>query len=99
MVLLEVDLQDGFKDDTVIINVNNKQAFHKDNVNTKLMIGYADSFKLDVPAGSVTIKIVLSSRGLSKTCSFNISEQVFVALSLQDDHVNCQTSKKPFVYF
>ncbi|MGZ4846272.1 MAG: hypothetical protein ACXV3D_00405 [Halobacteriota archaeon] len=99
MVLLKVDLQDGFKEDTVTISVNDRAVFHKDNVSTKLLLGYADSLKLDVPTGSIIVAIAVQSRGLSETLSLDISERLYVGVSIQDNHVTCQVSTKPFVYF
>lgn len=69
MNILSINLQDGFADEPVTIRVNNREVFRKESVKTRLLLGYADSFEVQVPAGSVNVEVLLPSRNLSETIS------------------------------
>ncbi len=95
---LHIDLQEGFTDDTVIVNVDQTEVFNKHNVQTKLLLGYADTFEVQVPAGLVKVEIVVPTQKLSKTIELPISKSTYLALSLQGNQIDYMVSDTPFGY-
>jgi hypothetical protein len=77
-------LEDGFKNNTVQIKINEKEVFHKKDVSTQLLIGMADSIRLNVPGGHVTFKISLPDRNIVKSFSADISNSSVLKFSLED---------------
>ena len=95
---LHIDLQEGFTDDTVIVNVDQTEVFNKHNVQTKLLLGYANTFEVQVPAGLVKVEIVVPTQKLSKTIELPISKSTYLALSLQGNQIDHMVSDTPFGY-
>lgn len=98
MALLVVDLQEGFADDLVLIRVNGLEVFHKEGVKTKLLLGYADSFKIQVPEGSVNVEVILPSKNLSETILLQVTKEVYLGLSIHNGRIDYRISNEPFGY-
>lgn len=67
MHLLHIAFQEGFDDDSVIVRINGKEMFRKDDLKTRSQIGYAGSFETNSHEGPVTIDILLPNKNLSQT--------------------------------
>lgn len=98
MPLLHVAFQEGFDGDTVVVRVNGKEIFRKDNVKTRLQIGYADSFENNFNKGPATVDIVLPSKSLSETVQLQLAAPTYIGVSIQQDKINCRISDQPFGY-
>ncbi len=98
MVLLKLDLQDGFEGDLVIVKVNSSEVFRKENVKTRLTVGYALSFEVDIPAGNINIEVSLPQKGIHGEISIEASGQVFMGISVQDNKIIFKRSESFFTY-
>lgn len=98
MAQLHVALQDGFEDETVVIRVAGREAFRKDNVRTKLQIGFAESFEMNVEEGSVNLETELPTKGLSKSIDLQVTNMVHVGVSLIAGQIKYRISQEPFGY-
>ena len=98
MAQLHIALQEGFEDETVVIRVAGREVFRKDNVRTKLQIGFADSFEMDVEEGSMSIEINLPAKGLSKSTELQVSPMVYLGASLIAGTIEYRISREPFGY-
>lgn len=98
MVSLVVDLQDGFAGDLVVVRVNGREVFRKEGVQTKLLLGYADSFEIQVPEGTVNVEVTLPLKNLSKTIVLQVSTKVYLGLSIHDSRIEHVISHQPFGY-
>ncbi len=98
MVLLKLDLQDGFEGDLVIVKVNSSEVFRKENVKTRLTVGYALSFEVDIPAGNINIEVSLPQKGIHGKISIEASGQVFMGISVQDNKIIFKRSESFFTY-
>jgi hypothetical protein len=74
MAQLHIDLQSGFTGDTVIVEIDNQQVFHEQNVHTSLLTGLAVGFTVQVPTGIVTLTVHVPSRNLSKTTQIDTGQ-------------------------
>jgi len=63
MAVLSVALEDGFEDDTVVVEVNGRQVFERDGVSTRTQIGLAESFEVTVDEDEAVVEVRVSSRG------------------------------------
>lgn len=98
MALLHIDLQEGFADDTVTLQVNGKKVFSRECVTTRLLLGLADSVKSQVEKGLVTIEARVETRGIAKTIRLNVSADTYVGVSVVNDRIEHLVSGKPFGY-
>jgi hypothetical protein len=99
MISISIDLQDGFSDDTVMVQVNGREIFSKSGVNTDYSIGRADSVQTMVPEGSVEIAVAVPSRSLSDKVVINAAAEVYVGVSIIDDRIVFRTSDEMYTYF
>jgi len=96
---MKIDLQDGFKNDTVIIRVNGKEVFRKDNVSTRFQIGYALSVDLGPVGNPPAVEIVLPQKNISHSLKLQEPEPIFLGVSLtQEGSIDCRVSHEPFGY-
>jgi hypothetical protein len=95
---VEIHLQEGFKDDTVIIRADGHELSHKDEVTTKLLLGYADVVEIEIPEGQVKLEIMLPSRNISKMVEVQIPEEKYLGVSVRPGGVEVIKSRQPFGY-
>lgn len=99
MALLVIDLQDGFSNDTVVVQVDGQEIFHKEGVNTDYSIGRADSVEIQVPEDFVRVEITVPSRRLSDTVVLKVLPTVYLGMSILDDKIEHRISDEMFLYF
>ena len=99
MVPFVIDLQNGFSFDTVVVQVDGQEIFHKKDVNTDYAIGLADSVKIQVPESSVNIEVAVASRQLSDTIVLEVSTKVYLGVSILDDRIDFRISDEMFLYY
>jgi hypothetical protein len=98
MGLLVVAFQEGFSNDLVIVRINGLEVFRKEDVETKLLLGYADSFRAEVPEGSANVEVILPLRKLSETLVVQVVATVYLGVSIQEGRIAHLVSHKPFGY-
>lgn len=98
MGLLHIALQEGFEDETVVIRVAGKEVFRKDNVRTKLQIGFADSLEVNVEESPITIEIEVAARNLTESIEVEAPNTVYLGLSLIGGEIRHRISSEPFGY-
>src|SRR6185436_12494000 len=93
-----IDLQDGFKDDTVEIVMPGNPLLRVQNVTTKLLTGIADSKTVQVPEGSLDIGIRVPSRGLEARYTIDSQKDKYLGFSIQDGEIGMFPQENPFGY-
>jgi hypothetical protein len=96
---LVIDLQDGFADDTVVIRVEGKEIYHKQDVNTNHALGHADSVETQVDQSSISIEIIVLSRFLRDILALDVCGTMYLGVSILDDKIDYRISKEMFYYF
>jgi hypothetical protein len=66
MQQLQIALEDGFRDDLVVVRVDGLEERFED-VTTSPLLGLADSRDIEVPDGAAAVKITVPSKNLSET--------------------------------
>lgn len=98
MVPLHIALQEGFTGEPVIVRINGKEAYRKEQVKTKFQIGYADSFEVNVEEGPVKVEVLLPTKDLSETFEAQVSSPVYIGVSIDQGRIVHRISPQPFGY-
>jgi hypothetical protein len=98
MAILNVALEEGFEDDTVVVEVNGRQVFEGDAVTTRMQIGLAKSFEVPVQGQEAVVEVRVPSRRVSGRLERPVADRLYVGVSLQDDKIVFRTSEEPFGY-
>ena len=96
MPLLNISLQEGFQNDLVIIRINGREVLQRDQVSTKLLLGYADSVAMEVPAGNLQVEIILPQRNLSATIPLQLRAATYLSVSIAAGQIDYFVSAVPF---
>jgi hypothetical protein len=98
MSVLRVDLQDGFQEDIVVIQVNDGDELKKESVTTMPQVGYAGSIEMMVEPGPVRLRVSVPTRDLSDTTTVDVSEDLYVGVSIEDAGLAYRVSSEPMGY-
>lgn len=98
VVILAIDFQDGFEEDTVTVRLDGEEIFHKADVTTKLLLGLADSVKSEVKKGPVTVELGVQTRDILDTISLDVSADIYLGVSIVNDRLEYIFSDEPFGY-
>lgn len=98
MANLHIALQEGFDNEAVVIRVNGKDVFNKQDVRTRLQIGLADSFEVEVEDGPATVEILLPEKNLTKEIQTLVPQEPHLGVSLVAGEIKHRASETPFGY-
>jgi hypothetical protein len=99
MVEIPIDLQDGFKDDTVVILLDGREAFRDEAVSTRFQIGRAKSVKLQAPEGRTELTVEVPTRNARASATIDTAKPVFVGISLTTQgKLQVRVQEQPFGY-
>jgi hypothetical protein len=98
MAKLHIALQEGFDHEAVVIRVNRKDVFNKQDVRTRLQIGLADSFDVEVEDGPATVEILLPKKNLTKEIKTQVPQEPYLGVSLVAGKIEHRASGTPFGY-
>lgn len=96
---LHIAFQEGFENDLAVVSLDGKEVFRKAGLTTRLQIGRAHAFDLDVEARPFEVEITLPEKGLSKTIRIDPARPVYLGISLADrGELALEVSHQPFGY-
>ena len=98
MPALNIDFQSGFENDTVVIMVNYNEEFRKENVQTRLLTGFAESVSLGIEKGPVCIDIIIETKNLKKEINTNVLATTYLGVSIVMGNIEHMISGEPFGY-
>jgi hypothetical protein len=96
---MTIDLQEGFMDDSVMIQVDDVEVYNKAQVSTGFVLARADSLAVELPKGSATVRVVVPSRRLSGAIVLDVTPDVQLGVALVNDEIKFRVSDKLFPYF
>jgi len=82
MVEVAIELQDGFKDDTVVLRADGRELLRDQAVSTRFQTGKAKSATLALPEGELTLEIEVPTRNQRTTVPIDTTKPTFVGISL-----------------
>jgi hypothetical protein len=99
MVEVTIDLQDGFKDDTVVIRAAGRELLRDQAVSTRFQIGKAKSATLALPEGELALEIDVPTQNQSATVRLDTTRPTFVGISLTTEgRIEIRVQEQPFGY-
>lgn len=86
MAKLTVDIQEGFRGDSVVVKVDGKVAFSKDGVTTQLLRGPAAAFSTEVNDSGRPVKlhVIVKTRNLEGSKEYRVNEDMHVGISIEE---------------
>lgn len=96
--LLGIDLQEGFHGDEVAVRVNGEVFVRFSDLSTKLLLGFAHTASLQIPAGPTEIIVDVPSRSVSHCIRLNIHQDTHIGISLLEKEIQHIVSSKSFMY-
>lgn len=85
MVLVTIDLQEGFANDTVVIRLNGQEIFRRRNVTTRIQTGLADRIEMQIYERSSEVVIELPIKKMAVTKELNCEKDIFLGVNLRVD--------------
>ena len=99
MTALRIDLQDGFKDDVVIVFGGDEELLRLEAVTSRYQIGLARSETIELPAPMVTLEINVPTRRIAVELKLDTAKTGYLAVSIDaTGALACRASREPFYY-
>jgi len=100
MSKITIALQDGFRNDSVVITVNDEEVYRKAGVSTNLAISLAEAIEATVSSNDVRLEVEVPSRHTKTSMTLHASECPYVGVCLKDSgKPEITPSKEAFRYF
>ena len=96
--MLQMDFQEGFDDDTVLVRLNDKPIYENSGVTTDLRISRADAIEVPLEDGPMRLSISLPDRKMSGSIVVQGKSSIYVGVSVIGDSVEFIVSSEPFGY-
>ena len=96
--MLHVALQEGFSDDTVMIQLNDEPIFERSDVKTDVRIGRADAIDVQLREGRNRLRVTLPERNISGSVIVQSQTAIYVGVSVDQASVEFTVSDEPFGY-
>ncbi|MEG4348460.1 hypothetical protein QUA74_01790 [Microcoleus sp. LAD1_D3] len=90
---LSVKLRDGFSNNTVTVEVNEKEVYRKSGVSTDLTISFADAVEISVEESIVKLKVAVEG-GETETKEVRVQETPFVDVWIVGGKMELRASKE-----
>ena len=98
MPQLCISLQEGFRDDLVIIRANGTEVYRRRGLTTDAVVSHADTFETGWEEWPVRIDIEVATRGVSGSTELTVPGYLGVSLRPQGE-LFYRVSQQPFLYF
>jgi hypothetical protein len=98
MRTLGIDLQEGFSGETVMIELDGHEIFRQEKVQTKLLLGFAETTTYQVPEGDHELMIRVGSKGIEEKIKVETEGDIFLGISLVGEKIEVIYANKPFYY-
>ena len=81
-VTLQIDLQEGFSGEAVTVRLDGEDQWQTPGARTRLQIGLADSFAMDVAPGQHRLEVQVPARDLQTSVDLTIESPCWVGIEL-----------------
>lgn len=99
MPTLTIDLQDGFQEEAIRVEVNGRKVLEEAGVNTRFQIGFAGSHQIEVDYGAQIIFVALPNRQLEERLELTVGGPLYLGISLSPaGDLQCRIQDQPFGY-
>jgi hypothetical protein len=99
MPVLRVDLQEGFRNDTVIVRVDGAEVYRKNGVTTRLPVGVAESFEVPTAKDDAGIEVDVPTKQQSASAGVQVTQHPYLGISFDaSNHLILHPSSELFRY-
>jgi hypothetical protein len=98
MATLAIELQDGFRDDTVVVRVGGAEVARREHVTTNLVISRADALEVELADGVADVEVALPARGLSRRERVEVAGRTYLLVSVLDGRLELRTTREQPYY-
>ena len=98
MPTLHVALQEGFKNDRVVVRVNGAEVANRPEVTTRNQIGLAEAVEVDVPTGDASVDVEVPARQLRGSVHVTIEGKTYVGVSIERGQLVLRPQREAFGY-
>lgn len=93
------NLQEGFKNDKVIIFNKEEKIYEAEDVSTRTQIGLAKSFECNFKEKNPLIKVDIPTRNISEEKKLDTDKDIHIGISIGDNKkLDWKISEHPFMY-
>ena len=85
MPTLQIDLQEGFLNEPVVIRLDGKEIYNKQDVKTRSQTGFADVYRCTVGEEPARIEVELPRRKISSGIEIRIASDLYLGISLDEE--------------
>lgn len=97
---LVIDLTEGFKNDTIILRLDEEEVYRASGVSTNWSAGIADTTTVEAPAGASTLTVAVPTRKLAQAVEFVVTEPLFIVVAIGAEGLEINThTTPPSTYF
>lgn len=83
--MLQIALQDGFENDTVVIRVDGSEVFRRDGVTTRTQLSLAESIEVEPEQATARVEVRLPDRDAGETVEVDLEACNFLGISIAPD--------------
>ena len=98
MPSLNIDLQDGFVNDHVIICVDDVEVFNQDKIISNIMLGFAKQIQPTCQGRRVMVDIKVTNRNIDREVNINLDHITAIGISIVAGELLIRESETPFGY-
>ncbi len=99
MATLHIALHDGFRNDTVVVRVNQREVYRKAAVTTNLALSRADAFDVTVEEAQARVEVEIPTRNRSAAVSVDPGKTPYLAVEITPEgSLSLEPSERPFRY-
>ncbi len=98
MGTLRIALEEGFEGEAVVVEVNGHTVLERDDVRTRMQVGFAERLEVPVDEGDAAVEVRLPRRGAAGRLTARVVDRLHLGVSLQNGEVVFRTSEQPFGY-
>ena len=95
---LRISLQDGFRDDGVVVLVNGDEVYRNDHVTESLLTGLSDETSVEVGEGPVRIDCEVPTQGLARSEVIDATATPYLGIAIVDGGIEFRPSPAPFFH-
>ena len=98
MFTLRIALEEGFEGEAVVVDVNGSTVLERDDVRTRMQVGFAERLEVPVEEGDAVVEVRLPQRRAAGRLTCHVADRLHVGVSLRRGEVVFRTSEQPFGY-
>jgi len=98
MPSLNIDLQDGFINDHVIVCIDAVEVFNQDSITSNKMLGLARQFHSACQGRQALVSVKVTNRNIKREVEIALDHTTALGIAIVDGELLIRESDMPFAY-